>query len=75
MVRKFVSVPPSQRFTMKKEPLRAASSWTISCAWRFVPITRRCPPRATVSWTKLYARWKRRAVWSRSMMWMPLRAP
>ena len=45
-----------------EEPERSASSFTISCAWRFVPTMRSMPPRATVSWMKLNARWKRRAV-------------
>ena len=51
MVRKLVSVPPSQRLTTKKLPERTASSRTISWAWRLVPTIRMWPPRATVSTT------------------------
>ena len=75
MVRKLVSVPPSQRLVTKNCSARRASSSTISAACRLVPTNSTCPPRATVSLRKSKARLKSRAVWSRSTMWIPLREP
>ena len=48
MVRKLVSVPPSQRLVTKYMPARRASSCTMSCAWRLVPTNSTWPPRPTV---------------------------
>ncbi len=53
IVRKLVRVPPSQRLVTKCIPARAASSWTISCAWRLVPTNSTWPPLPTTSLMKL----------------------
>ena len=48
IVRKFVSVPPSQRSVTKGWLVRRATVRTASFAERFVPTQRTLPPSATV---------------------------
>ena len=74
-VLKFVSMPPSQRWSTNGIAQRSASSRTISRAERLVP-TNRIAPRLAASWrTYLSASWYMTRVFSRLMMWILLRWP
>ena len=55
MVRKLVSVPPSQRLLTNGRPARAASISTVSRACFLVPMMSTSPPVATTSRTNLIA--------------------
>ena len=68
MVRKLVSVPPSQRSVTYGMPLRWHSSTMVSAACRLVPTKRISPPPLATRLKYLIARSKPRTVSFKSMM-------
>ncbi len=75
IVRKLVSVPPSQRSVTYGMPVRCAAARTASRAERFVPTNRIFPPSEATSLRKCDARTSPFTVSLRSMMWIVLRLP
>ncbi len=70
-----VIMPPSQRELTKGCLARIAAASINGAAWRLVPTNRTPWPSLVSSRTWASALRKSGSVWSRSMMWVPLRSP
>lgn len=75
MLRKLVSVPPSQRWLTYGMLQRFACCSVAARAWRLVPTKTTSPPSATSRVRNFFARRIPLTVSFRSIMWMKFRLP